>query len=73
MIINPPFYKDYRAKMIFALDIGSIPDKLSPVELDILIDLVREGAAGNGKERREKLGSWYPIIQSLVNHWHYGL
>lgn len=45
-----------------------LPDKLSPEELNKLVDMTIHGNFGTCDERSNLLGAWYDTVQSLVNY-----
>ena len=45
----------------------ALPDKLSPEDLDELVDLTVLGNFGTGRERIYRLGKWYDTVQCIVN------
>lgn len=50
------------------IPVGQLPDKMSPAEIDEVVNRVLRGCYGDGDERRIRLGQWYAIIQSRVNN-----
>lgn len=56
-----------KTRMWMALGNDMIPDKLDPIEIDALAELVEDGMAGDGWKREQKLGRWYDIIQAVIN------
>ena len=44
-----------------------LQEKLSPEEINSLVELTINGNFGTGFERNLMLGKWYPTVQRLVN------
>ena len=42
-------------------------DRLGPDEIDILVEYTIKGYFGNGYDRKQILGDWYSVVQSLAN------
>lgn len=61
-------YMNPMSKMLFLLRNDMIPDELSPIKIEALAELVEDGMAGDGQERRKKLGKWYKPVQAIVTY-----